>query len=58
MPCARRWDPCIAHTGAEVDAFVKDYFASADRKVLFVAGAGFIRERPWSALAWHGRALR
>jgi len=41
MPWARRWDPCIAHTGAEVDAFVKDYFASADRKVLFVAGAGF-----------------
>ena len=41
MPWARRWDPCIAHTGADVDAFVTDYFASADRKVLFVAGAGF-----------------
>lgn len=37
----RRWDPCIAHTGADVDAFVRDYFGTADRKVLFVAGAGF-----------------
>lgn len=37
----RRWDPCVAHRGAEVDAFVADYFAAAERRVLFVAGAGF-----------------
>jgi hypothetical protein len=36
-----RWDPCIAHSGAEVDSFIADYFATADRKVLLIAGAGF-----------------
>lgn len=36
-----RWDPCIAHRGADVDAFVTDYFAVAKRRTLFVAGAGF-----------------
>ena len=37
----RRWDPCIAHRGAEVEAFVDNYFARADRTPLLVAGAGF-----------------
>ena len=37
----RRWDPCVAHRGDEVDGFVTDYFTQADRKVLLVAGAGF-----------------
>ncbi|MBB1094228.1 hypothetical protein HUU61_23450 [Rhodopseudomonas palustris] len=37
----RRWDPCIAHHGTEADAFVADYFSLKDRRVLFVAGAGF-----------------
>ena len=37
----RRWDPCIAHRGADVDPFLIDYFGHADRKVLLVAGAGF-----------------
>jgi hypothetical protein len=36
-----RWDPCIAHRDTEVDAFVTDYFATAERRVLFIAGAGF-----------------
>ncbi|NBJ13643.1 hypothetical protein GR304_22505 [Microvirga sp. SYSU G3D207] len=36
-----RWDPCIAHRGTEVDAFISDYFAQSDRRVLLVAGAGF-----------------
>lgn len=37
----RRWDPCVAHRGAEVDGFLTDYFVQADRRVLLVAGAGF-----------------
>ena len=37
----QRWDPCVAHRGAEVAAFIADYFAAAERRVLFVAGAGF-----------------
>jgi hypothetical protein len=41
MARERRWDPCISHRGAEVDGFVADYFALADRRVLLVAGAGF-----------------
>ena len=36
-----RWDPCIAHRGAEVDSFIADYFADAGRTVLLIAGAGF-----------------
>lgn len=36
-----RWDPCIAHRGAEVDAFIAEYFGAAERRVLFVAGGGF-----------------
>ena len=36
-----RWDPCIAHRGDEVDAFVADYFGQPDRKIFLVAGAGF-----------------
>lgn len=41
MARERRWDPCISHRGAEVDSFIADYFALADRQVLLVAGAGF-----------------
>lgn len=37
----RRWDPCVAHRADEVDAFIADYFKGADRRVLFVGGAGF-----------------
>lgn len=37
----RRWDPCIAHRGSEVNGFIADYFADAERSVLFIAGAGF-----------------
>src|SRR5579883_3630687 len=36
-----RWDPCVAHRGAEVGAFITEYFSSAERRILFVAGAGF-----------------
>ena len=37
----RRWDPCIAHRGDEVDTFLADYFRQPNRRVLLVAGAGF-----------------
>jgi hypothetical protein len=37
----RRWDPCISHRRGEADKFIDDYFDCADRKVLFIAGAGF-----------------
>lgn len=37
----RRWDPCISHRGAEVDAFVASYFGVPDRRTLLIAGAGF-----------------
>ena len=36
-----RWDPCIAHRGDDVGAFVTDYFGQGHRKILLVAGAGF-----------------
>lgn len=41
MTAPRRWDPCVAHRGLDVEAFIAEYFASADRVVLFIAGAGF-----------------
>jgi hypothetical protein len=37
----RRWDPCIAHRGDEVNTFIAEYFAAPDRRVLLIAGAGF-----------------
>jgi hypothetical protein len=36
-----RWDGAIQHRGAEVDNFIKHYFAKDSRKVLLIAGAGF-----------------
>jgi hypothetical protein len=36
-----RWDPCIAHRGADVVSFVNDFFSDSSRRVLFIAGAGF-----------------
>ena len=41
MDHERRWDPCIAHRGGEVNGFLAHYFAQQDRNVLLVAGAGF-----------------
>ena len=41
MSHERRWDPCIAHRGDQVDGFLVHYFAQLDRSVLLVAGAGF-----------------
>ena len=38
---AGRWDPCVSHRGAEIDGFVKAYFARPERRVLLVGGAGF-----------------
>ena len=38
---AGRWDPCVSHRGAEVNAFVDDYFARPERRILLVGGAGF-----------------
>ncbi len=38
----RRWDPCVAHRGADhVHSFAREYFGRSDRRVLFLAGAGF-----------------
>ena len=37
----RRWDPCIAHRGVEVDDFIAEYFSQSGRSPLLVAGAGF-----------------
>ncbi|WP_243948447.1 hypothetical protein [Methylobacterium sp. J-077] len=41
MTRLRRWDPCVAHRGGEVDSFLADYFAQEDRRILLLAGAGF-----------------
>jgi hypothetical protein len=41
MGRTRRWDPCVAHRGSEVDGFIAEYFAPPERRVLLVAGAGF-----------------
>src|SRR5687768_15256009 len=41
MGASPRWDPCVAHEGAEVDTFVREYFPAAGRRVVFVGGAGF-----------------
>ena len=41
MDDERRWDPCVAHRGPEVNGFLAHYFGRPDRKVLLVAGAGF-----------------
>lgn len=41
MVTPRRWDPCVAHRGPHVETFITDYFTSAGRVVLFIAGAGF-----------------
>ena len=37
----RRWDPCVAHRGDDVDGFLDQYFAQPDRSAFLVAGAGF-----------------
>lgn len=36
-----RWDPCVAHRGAEIDGFVDRYLGCADRRILLLGGAGF-----------------
>lgn len=41
MTLASRWDPCIAHTGAETQNFIREYFGKPERHILLVAGAGF-----------------
>lgn len=41
MASKRRWDPAISHRGPEVDAFVGQYFGTAERRVVFICGAGF-----------------
>ena len=37
----RRWDPCIAHRGEEVESFIAELFRRRQRRVLLIAGAGF-----------------
>ena len=41
MAQGRRWDPCIAHQGEEVETFIAEYFGTRERRVLFIGGAGF-----------------
>ena len=41
MNCGYRWDPCIVHSGDDVDRFLADYLGGSDRRILLVAGAGF-----------------
>lgn len=36
-----RWDPCVAHRGPDAERFISEYFIGKERKVLYVAGAGF-----------------
>lgn len=38
---AGRWDPCVSHRGAEIDAFLETYFFQPERRILLVGGAGF-----------------
>lgn len=35
------WDPCVWHRDDEADSFLSEYFASLERNVLLIAGAGF-----------------
>ena len=41
MARERRWDPCIAHRGDDVDGFLARHLGQPDRRILLVAGAGF-----------------
>lgn len=36
----RKWEPCVTHEGDDVLTFIQNFFTK-ERKVLFVAGAGF-----------------
>lgn len=41
MTARPRWEQCIANYGDEALAFANEYFADAQRRCLFVGGAGF-----------------
>src|ERR1051326_4866759 len=41
MMRTRKWEPCMYHRGSHADAFLRDYLARQDRRVLLIAGAGF-----------------
>jgi hypothetical protein len=41
MISTRKWEPCVYHRGGHADAFLQEYLARRDRKVLLIAGAGF-----------------
>ena len=41
MPVECRWDPCIAHRGDDIDKFFAQYLGQPNRRIFFVAGAGF-----------------
>jgi len=41
MMRTRKWEPCVYHRGSHADAFLREYLARQDRKVLLIAGAGF-----------------
>ncbi len=37
----RRWDPCVYHRGKDAELFLKEFFNSSSRRILFIGGAGF-----------------
>ncbi len=41
MDYRSHWDPCVAHSGDDVDRFLARYFAQPHRLAFLVAGAGF-----------------
>ncbi|HEY9869460.1 MAG TPA: hypothetical protein V6D08_09875 [Candidatus Obscuribacterales bacterium] len=41
MMRTRKWEPCVYHRGSHTDAFLREYLARQDRRVLLIAGAGF-----------------
>jgi hypothetical protein len=41
MMHTRKWEPCVYHRGNHADAFLREYLAREDRRVLLIAGAGF-----------------
>ena len=58
MRCGRRWDPCIAHRGDQVEGFLVHYFGRRDREILLVAGAGFDPRARTVALRLSDAAVR
>lgn len=35
------WEPCVSHHDEETNSFIAEYFATSDRHILLIVGAGF-----------------